>query len=92
MNNKKIICPICNKNRMSKKAKMCSDCYKRIQEQSIPVTKEQLINDIKINSFAELGRKYHVCDNTVRKWCKKFGLPYRTQDINKMADEDWDLI
>lgn len=86
------ICPVCNKNKMSKKAKMCAECYKKIQEQSIPVTKEQLKNAIKDNSFSGLGRKYHVSDNTVRKWCKKFGLPHRTRDINNMTDEEWNLI
>lgn len=32
-------------------------------------------------SFREIGRKYNVTDNAVRKWCKKYNLPHRKKDI-----------
>jgi hypothetical protein len=35
-------------------------------------------------SFVEIGRLYGVKDNAVRKWCKKFNLPYRKSDIKKL--------
>ena len=47
---------------------------------SIP-SKEQLLKDIKTMSFVSIGQKYNVSDNAIRKWCKKYNLPYRKTDI-----------
>lgn len=49
-------------------------------------TKEELFNLIKTKSFTDIGKMYDVSDNAIRKWCKKFGLPYRKKDI-KMLDK-----
>ena len=35
---------------------------------------------------------YDVTDNTVRKWCKSFNLPYKSNEIKSMSDEDWGLV
>jgi len=32
---------------------------------------------------------YGVTDNSVRKWCKKFDLPFRKIDISQINDNDW---
>lgn len=37
--------------------------------------KKELLELIKTSSFVEIGHKYGVSDNTVRKWCKKFKIP-----------------
>jgi uncharacterized protein YjcR len=31
--------------------------------------------------FTEIGRMYGVSDNTVRKWCKTYKIPYRKKDL-----------
>lgn len=37
--------------------------------------KEQLINDFKeLKNFVQVGKKYGVSDNAVRKWCKKYKI------------------
>ena len=33
--------------------------------------------------MVDIGRKYGVTDNTVRKWCKSYKLPYKKEDIRK---------
>ena len=43
--------------------------------------KETLSELIKEYSFLELGRKYNVSDNAIRKWCKFYGLPYRKKEL-----------
>jgi hypothetical protein len=41
--------------------------------------KEELYRElIETPNFVALGRKYNVSDNAIRKWCKKYGLPYST--------------
>lgn len=48
----------------------------------------QLYQELIQNSFTKLGKKYKVTDNTIRKWCKAYGLPthssYYRQERKKM--------
>ncbi len=78
----KKICPICNKNFLSYNAKMCVDCYRNYQSKNVP-TKEELEKLIYNMPFVKIGKKYGVSDNAVRKWCKKYGLPYKYNDLHK---------
>lgn len=45
--------------------------------------KEQLLIEIKETSFVDVGKKYGVTDNTIRKWCKNYKIPYRKKDMKK---------
>ncbi len=44
-------------------------------------SKEELFSLIKTTSFVELGKRFGVCDKTVVKWCKNYGLPYKRKDL-----------
>ena len=84
-NHKVDICPICNKEYKNIAAEMCKKCYKnKLQEKLLIKTKDQLINDfIKNNANkAAVGREYNVCQTTVRKWCKKYGIKDCLVNIN----------
>lgn len=74
------ICPICKINQKSIKAKMCQECYRKIQQKNIP-TKEELEKYIYDIPFVKIAEIYNVTDNAVRKWCKKYNLPYRKKDM-----------
>lgn len=50
------------------------------QSKNIP-QKEQLIQDLLKYPMIQIGKKYNVSDNAVRKWCKKYDLPYKQKDI-----------
>ena len=47
-------------------------------------TKEELLYLIKSHSMVKIGKMYGVSDNSVRKWCKKYDLPYTKKDIKNM--------
>lgn len=76
------VCIKCGKIRDFKsKSKMCRDCYnifeRKLKVSSIP-QKQDLINMINEKvSFCEIGRIYGVSDNSIRKWCKKYEIPYK---------------
>ena len=78
------ICPICHNYKQSY-SEMCINCYTKYKNphkcNSIP-TKEQLLDLILKNSFVSIGKMYGVSDNAVRKWCKKYKLPFRKKDID----------
>ena len=74
-------CPYCGRLKNSR-AKMCLECHKKEQAENIP-PKEELYKLLKDNSVCAIGRIYHVSDNAIRKWCKKYGLPVKRKDIEK---------
>jgi hypothetical protein len=47
---------------------------------------------IRNSSFKEIGRKYGINDNSVRKWCDAYNLPRRAIDIKRYSDEEWESI
>lgn len=78
-------CSVCGKE-ISRGYQMCAECRKVDRCKNIP-SKEELENELKnFTSFLAMGRKYGVSDNAVRKWCKKYSLPYRTSDIKKLTN------
>ena len=77
---------------ISAKAKLCPKCFnetKRIVERP---SREILKEEIKTLPFLQIGKKYGVTDNAVRKWCKFYNLPSKKQDIKKYTDDEWSKI
>ena len=68
-----------------------STSFNHSSSERIP-NRNNLINLIKTYNFKELGRMFGVSDNSVRKWCKKYKLPFRSSDIKKMTEDDWNKI
>ena len=46
--------------------------------------KEELFEMIKNKPFTTIAKEYGVSDKAIVKWCKRYDLPYRKKDINKM--------
>lgn len=44
-------------------------------------TKEELLELIKITPFTTIAKQFGVSDNTIRKWCKAYDLPFKQKDI-----------
>ena len=51
--------------------------------------REVLKNKIRTTSFVQIGKEYGVSDNAVRKWCKFYGLPSKTNIIKSLSDYEW---
>lgn len=83
------ICPKCGKA-MTIKAKTCLDCMNREKNKNIPA-KEDLERIIfGKQNFCAVARMYGVSDNAVRKWCKKYNLPFRTKDLKEEIKKNKD--
>lgn len=67
----------------------CVDCANLAQRKVERPNREKLKEDIRNNSFLQIGKKYNVTDNAIRKWCKSYNLPYRKSDIKNISDEEW---
>lgn len=62
---------------------------KRIRSGEMP-DRETLDKLIRTVSFLQIGKKYNVSDNAIRKWCKKYGLPYKQKDIFPKSNFLWE--
>ena len=59
---------------IGKNSKLCSNCEKYTRRKVERPPLEILLNDVKISSYRQVGKKYGVCDNTIRKWIKSYGV------------------
>lgn len=87
-----IICPICGIefHPLYTNQKYCSQKCSHIEQQRADrPDRNTLKSEIRSIPFLQLGQKYGVSDNAIRKWCKAYKLPYQTAIIKKMTDEEW---
>lgn len=92
-NNKNPIkyCPICGVQILFESVH-CNKCAKISQMKAIHPSREELKNMIRTMSFTQIGKKYGVADNTIRKWCRSVNLPTKKQDIKSFSDKEWQNI
>lgn len=86
---KEKVCPICGSHFIGEN-KFCSiECNRKWRSETYSfnknnITKESIINAFKkYGTFISVGKFYGVNDNSIRKWCKKFKLPYHTKDMKE---------
>ena len=90
-------CVLCQRKRISKN-EIVNKNSKYIKDKTNekhlipPVERELLKNMIRSLPFLQIGKKYGVTDNAIRKWCKKYNLPYQKRLINSYSDEEWKNI
>ena len=79
----------------------CKDCSSKITRGAVYCTvcsrkharkvedgpsKEQLLHDFKeLKSFVQIGKKYEVSDNAVRKWMKTYELPNSAKELKELV-------
>lgn len=87
------LCIDCGKV-ISSKAIRCKSCAAVEQQKDISQrpTKEELKMLIRSMPFVQIGKKYGVSDNAIRKWCDFYHLPRKSTEIKKYTDEEWELL
>ena len=73
---------------------LCNRCegLRRQEVNILPISREELKNMIRTQSFVSIGKSFNVSDNAVRKWCKKYNLPSSHSAIKSYTDEEWNLL
>ena len=66
-------------------AELCPKCYAISQRRVDRPTKEELRDILFENkgNFSQVGRIFEVTDNSIRKWCKSYGLPFHSNDYKE---------
>lgn len=89
------ICPCCKKEYYPTHSnqKYCSyECSAKGQQKVNRPEREELKQLIRTTSFLEIGRRFGVSDNAVRKWCDRYNLPRKVTEIKKFSDLEWNKI
>lgn len=75
-------CPSCKQLKHCSSSK-CISCYNKERGSNIP--SKTILNElIYNNSFVQIGKMFGVSDNTIRKWCKKYELPFKAQELTRL--------
>lgn len=77
---------------ISQKATRCILCYQKTQIRNDKPSREELKAMIRTMPFTQIGNKYGITDNAIRRWCDNYNLPRRRSDIDKISDEEWNFI
>lgn len=76
---KENICPICGV-KISSGAELCVRCHVQTNLRKVKnrPSADELAALISANGFEGVGRMYNVNGNSVRKWCRNYGMPTHT--------------
>lgn len=70
----------------------CFECSIKYRQGYTKISREELKNRIRTESFVSIGKDLGVSDNCIRKWCDKYNLPRKKSDIKSYSDEEWEKI
>ena len=84
-------CPMCGV-KILYESKHCDKCNKILHRTIERPSREELKKMIRNESFVQIGKKYNVADNSIRKWCDSYKLPRTKSEIKSYSDEEWNKI
>lgn len=76
---------------ISIKSTRCNSCASKhknsfkVKPENRP-SKKELLELIQNNPFTIIGNMYNVTDNTIRKWCKNYGLPSTKKELKEFIN------
>lgn len=84
----KYYCKNCGQEISSKHANYCVDCSHLLQRKVVE-RPQPLDLAIKIvnSSFRSVAKEYNVADNTVKKWCRNYGIPYKKPELKEYVKQ-----
>lgn len=84
----KYYCIDCGKE-VCRGATRCSACKSKAERKVERPSREELKTLIRTTPFTQIGARYGVSDNTIRKWCDAENLPRKSSEIKKITDKEW---
>lgn len=79
-------CKICGAKTYVKNC-LCVECAHKAQRRAERPEALELARMIKDNGFKNTGKKFGVSDNTIKKWCKAYGIPHLKNELNNWYNE-----
>lgn len=88
---RKNVCVLCG-SIINENSTYCIKCSHLLQQKVERPEREVLKDMIRNQSFVDIGKKYSVSDNAIRKWCIAENLPSTKKEINSYSEEEWEKI
>ena len=85
-------CQECGKELKTDYSFLCPSCSAENRRKIERPSREELKSKIRTQTFTAIGKEYGVRDNTIRKWCIHYNLPFKKRDICNISDDDWALV
>lgn len=76
----KYYCKICGVL-ITKYSNYCVKCAQQMQQKSEKPEPLDLARMVKEYGFSATGKRYGVTGTTIKKWCKKYGIPYLKDEL-----------
>lgn len=70
----------------------CSECASFLARYTEWPDRDNLKDLIRTLPFTQIGEKFGVTNNAVRKWCDKYHLPRTKKEIKEYTDKEWEAI
>lgn len=74
---------------ISQKSNRCNKCRGIFNRKYDMPEREELKLLLKQGNFWEVSKIFGASDNTIRKWCKKYNLPFYSKVIRNTTDYGW---
>lgn len=76
-----IFCSSCGKQITSdSKSGLCKNCQAKTTRVVERPSAEELVKLLKETNFTQVGKKFGVTDNAIRKWCRNYGISDKAKD------------
>lgn len=90
------VCPSCG-GRCTNPNQVCIACHKErydreFHERHGDINRDSLKQLIRSTPFTTIAKQYGVSDNAIRKWCKKYNLPTKSNEIKRYSDAEWETL
>lgn len=56
------------------------------------ISRDELKEKIRFQSFRAIGKEYDVSDKTISRWCIKYNLPSTKKEIASYTNEEWEKL
>ena len=74
---------------ITSKATRCIICDQKHRQVTSRPDREKFKELVWNNSFSELGRRFQVSDNAIKKWCDFYHLPRKRSEIKNFTYQEW---
>lgn len=93
LKDREFICPICGAKLSDWKANLCRSCYDK-KQRKVLIRPEplELARLIKESSFVDVGRRFGVDGNTIKKWCKVYKIPHKKDELIKWYNDTMGIV
>lgn len=76
----------------SKGSRHCMECSHKFLQKVERPSRDELLKLVALSGFKQVGEQYGVTDNSIKKWCKAYGLPTYKKEIVALYNTEQGIV